>query len=77
MERFISHIKNCFCLVGRKTQNGKTLHAELILASITQLIGVILADNFLYLESGLNTCFAITYIPILTCHWQIHLCSPV
>lgn len=43
VERFINHIKDCFCLAGRKTQNEKTLHAELIFASITQLTGVVLA----------------------------------
>lgn len=45
VERSINHIKDCFCLAGRKTQNKKTLHADLILAGITQLIGVILADK--------------------------------
>lgn len=45
VERSISHLKDCFCLARRKTQNEKTLHADLILAGITQLIGVILADK--------------------------------
>ncbi|MEG0155963.1 MAG: transposase [Lachnospiraceae bacterium] len=45
VERSINHIKDCFCLAGRKTQNAKTLHADLILAGITQLIGVLLADK--------------------------------
>ena len=45
VERSINHIKDCFCLAGRKTQNENTLHADLILAGITQLIGVILADK--------------------------------
>ena len=30
---------------GRRTQNEKTLHANLILAGITQLITVVLADK--------------------------------
>lgn len=45
VERSINHFKNSFCLAGRKTQNEKTLHADLILAGITQLISVILADK--------------------------------
>jgi hypothetical protein len=32
-------------LAGRKTQNEKTLKADIILASITQLITVVLADK--------------------------------
>jgi len=45
VERDINHIKDNFCLAGRRTQNEKTLHADLILASITQLITVVLADK--------------------------------
>lgn len=45
VERSINYIKDSFCLAGRKTQNEKTLHADLILSGITQLIGVILADK--------------------------------
>lgn len=45
MERLINHIKDCFCLTVRKTRNEKTLHAHLILAGITQLISVVLADK--------------------------------
>lgn len=45
VERSINHIKDSFCLSKRKTQNAKTLHADLILAGITQLIGVMLADK--------------------------------
>lgn len=45
VERSINHFKDSFCLAGRKTQNEKTLHADLILAGITQLISVILADK--------------------------------
>jgi len=45
VERSISHFKDSFCLACRKTQNEKTLHADLILAGITQLISVLLADK--------------------------------
>ena len=45
VERSINHIKDSFGLAGRKTRNEKTLHADLLLAGITQLIGVILADK--------------------------------
>lgn len=43
VERDINHIKDNLCLAGRRTQNEKTLHADLILAGITQLITVVLA----------------------------------
>ena len=45
VERSINHVKDSFGLAGRKTQNEKTLHADLILAGITQLITVLLADK--------------------------------
>ena len=45
VERDINHIKDNLCLAGRWTQNKKTLHADLILAGITQLITVVLADQ--------------------------------
>lgn len=45
VERSINHFKYSFCLAERKTQNEKTLHADLILAGITQLISVVLADK--------------------------------
>ena len=45
VERDINHIKENLCLAGRRTQNEQTLHADLILAGITQLITVILADK--------------------------------
>lgn len=44
VKRSINHIKDSFCLAGRKTQNETTLHADLLLARITQLLGVLLAD---------------------------------
>lgn len=45
VERSINHFKDCFGLAGRKTQNKRTLHADLILSGITQLISVVLADK--------------------------------
>lgn len=45
VERSINHFKDSFGLADRKTQNEKTLHADLILAGITQLITVVLADK--------------------------------
>ncbi len=45
VERDIQHIKDNLCLAGRRTQNEKTLPADLILAGITQLIPVVLADK--------------------------------
>ena len=45
VERSINHIKDNFCLGDRKTQNAKTLHADLLLAGITQLITVVVADR--------------------------------
>ena len=50
IERDINHIKDNLCLAGRKTQNAKTLHADLILAGITQLITVILSDKINHYE---------------------------
>ena len=49
-ERDINHIKDNLCLAGRRTQNEKTLHADLILAGITQLITVVLADKIKHHE---------------------------
>lgn len=45
VEKDINHIKDNLCLAGRRTQNEKTLHADLILAGITQLITVVFADK--------------------------------
>lgn len=50
VERDINHIKENLCLAGRRTQNEKTLHADLILAGITQLITVVLADKIKHHE---------------------------
>lgn len=32
VEKSINHFKDSFCVAGRKTQNEKTLHADLLLA---------------------------------------------
>ena len=45
VEKAINHFKNSFCVAGRKTQNEKTLHADLLLAGITQLVTVMVADK--------------------------------
>ena len=45
VEKSINHFKDSFCVAGRKTQNEKTLHADLLLAGIVQLIIVIVADK--------------------------------
>ena len=50
VERDINHIKENLCLAGRRTQNKKTLHADLILAGIPQLVTVILADKIQHHE---------------------------
>lgn len=50
VERDINHIKENLCLAGRRTQNEKTLHADLILAGITQLITIVLADKIKHHE---------------------------
>ena len=50
VERDINHIKENLCLAGRCTQNKKTLHADLILAGITQLVTVVLADKIKHHE---------------------------
>jgi hypothetical protein len=39
------HFKDSFCVVNRKTTNEKTLHADLLLAGITQLLTVVVADK--------------------------------
>jgi hypothetical protein len=45
VNRSINHCKDYYGLAGRRTQNLKTLHSDLILAGITQLITVLLADS--------------------------------
>ena len=50
VERDICYIKENLCLAGRRTRNEKTLHADLILAGITQLITVVLAEKIHHRE---------------------------
>ena len=45
VEKSINHFKDSFCVAGRRTQNEKTLHADLLLAGISQLVTVIVADK--------------------------------
>jgi hypothetical protein len=45
IEKSISHFKDSFCIAGRKTQNEKTTHADLLLSGITQLLTVVVADK--------------------------------
>lgn len=45
VEKAINHFKDSFCVAGRKTRNEKTLHADLLLAGITQLVTVLTADK--------------------------------
>ncbi len=45
VEQSINHFKENLCVANRKSQNAKTLHADLLLAGITQLLTVILADK--------------------------------
>jgi len=45
IERSIHHFKESYNVANRKTQNEKTLHADLLLAGITQLLTVVLADK--------------------------------
>lgn len=45
VEKSIHHFKNSFCVANRKTRNEKTLHADLLLAGIAQLVTVMVADK--------------------------------
>ncbi|MDR2571396.1 MAG: transposase [Oscillospiraceae bacterium] len=45
VEKSINQFKSSYCIAGRKTQNSKTLHADLLLAGITQLFSVVVADK--------------------------------
>jgi len=45
VEQSINHFKTNLCVAGKKTQNRKTIHADLLFAGITQLINVMLADK--------------------------------
>lgn len=45
VEKSFNHIKDSLCIAGRRTQNEKTLHADLLLAGIAQLVTVMAADK--------------------------------
>ncbi len=45
VERSIHHFKQSYNIANRKTQNEQTIHADLLLAGITQLMTVMLADK--------------------------------
>ena len=45
VEKSINHFKDSFCVAKRKTTNEKTLHADLLLAGISQLLTVMVADK--------------------------------
>lgn len=45
VEKSINHFKDCFCVANRKTTNEKTIHADLLLAGISQLLTVVVADK--------------------------------
>ena len=45
VEKSINHFKDSFCVANRKTSNEKTIHADLLLAGISQLLTVIVADK--------------------------------
>ena len=45
VERSINHFKDSFGLADRRTLNAKTLHADLLLAGISQLLTLIIADK--------------------------------
>jgi hypothetical protein len=45
VEKSINHSKDSFCVAGRKTQNETTLHADLLLSGIAQLVTVLIADK--------------------------------
>jgi len=45
VEKSINYFKDSFCVANRRTQNAETIHADLLLAGITQLLTVIVADK--------------------------------
>lgn len=45
VEKTIYQFKGSYCIADRRTQNEKTLHADLLLSGITQLLTVVLADK--------------------------------
>lgn len=47
VEKSINHFKDSFCVTNHKTPNEKTLHADLLLADISQLSTVVVADKII------------------------------
>ena len=45
VEQNINNFKDSYCIAGRKTQNEKTIHSDLIISGIVQIITVVLADK--------------------------------
>ena len=45
VEKSIQHFKDSFSVSGRRTRNEKTLHADLLLAGITGLVTLMVADK--------------------------------
>lgn len=45
VEKSINHFKDSFCVAGRRTQNERILHADLLLAGISQLVTGMVADK--------------------------------
>jgi len=45
VEKSINHFKESFCVAKRKTTNEKTLHVDLLLVGISQLLTVVVADK--------------------------------
>ncbi len=45
VEKSINHFKDSFCIANRRTTNEKTIHADLLLAGISQLLTVVVADK--------------------------------
>ena len=45
IEQTTNHFKGSFCLANRKTQKEKTIYADLLLAGITQLFTLVLAEK--------------------------------
>jgi hypothetical protein len=49
VEKSINHFKDNFCIAKRKTTNEKTLYSDLLLADISQLLTVVVADKIIKL----------------------------
>jgi len=75
VEKSFNHFKDSLCIANLNTQNEKTLHADLLLAGITQLVSVLIADKinssvtiysefeaFDYLIFHIHTIFSLQFI---------------